>query len=373
MRRRLITAVIMAICAVGFGWARLNAQSAKPAAAQSKKTTEQAFKNIQVLKGYPPEELLPAMQFINAALGVECEYCHTLGHFENDDQKTKQIARKMMQMMFAINKENFGGKLEVTCYSCHRGAVKPLSTPGVSAETAPQHEPAETKVQSAFANPLPSADEVLDKYVQALGGAEAIRKISTRVEKGTIAAGGHNFPVEVVVKAPDKRASIMHTPNGNSVTAFDGRRGWTGVPGRPVREMSGSDIDAARLDANLYLPLEMKQMFSEMRVQQTEKIGDSEAVVVEGLRPGKTPVKFYFDRQSGLLVRLVRYLESPLGRMPTQIDYADYRDAGGARTPFRWTLARSGGRFTIQIEQAEWNVPVDETLFTQPAETPTQH
>ena len=60
------------------------------------KTTDQAFKNIQILKGIPADQLIPTMQFISASLGVECEYCHVEGAFDKDDKKPKQTARKMM-------------------------------------------------------------------------------------------------------------------------------------------------------------------------------------------------------------------------------------------------------------------------------------
>src|SRR5258705_11357162 len=78
------------------------------------KTTEQAFKNIQVLKGLPADQLIPSMQFISASLGVECDYCHVQNAFDKDDKKPKPIARKMIQMMFSINKDNFEGHREVT-------------------------------------------------------------------------------------------------------------------------------------------------------------------------------------------------------------------------------------------------------------------
>src|SRR6202451_942495 len=98
------------------------------------KTAVQQFKNIQVLKDIPADQLIPAMQFITASLGVECEFCHVQGAFEKDDKKPKETARKMMTMMLAINKDNFEGHREVTCYSCHRGSIDPVGTPLVMAE-----------------------------------------------------------------------------------------------------------------------------------------------------------------------------------------------------------------------------------------------
>jgi hypothetical protein len=185
--------------------------SSKPgqaAAAAEPKTAEQAFKNIEVLKGVPANQLIPSMQFINASLGVECDFCHVAGAFEKDDKKPKATARKMMEMMFAINKDNFEGQREVTCYSCHRGASKPQTIPAIVAEEA---QPASTGKTTSPA--LPTADQVIDKYIQALGGVAAIENISARVEKGSADFGGHEVAVDVFDKAPDQRATVMHLPS----------------------------------------------------------------------------------------------------------------------------------------------------------------
>jgi hypothetical protein len=85
-----------------------------------------------------------------------------------------------------------------------------------------------------------------------------------------------------------------------------------------------------------------------------------------GQREGKPPIRLYFDVQTGLLVRLVRFGETALGWLPTQIDYADYRDTNGVKVPYRWTLARPSGRFTIQVSEMQQNVPVDEAKFVKP-------
>ena len=84
----------------------------------------------------PAEQLIPAMQFISASLGVECEFCHVQGAFDKDDKQTKKTAREMMTMMMAINKENFKGHREVTCFTCHRGSNDPVGTPIISDDAA---------------------------------------------------------------------------------------------------------------------------------------------------------------------------------------------------------------------------------------------
>jgi len=94
--------------------------------------------------------------------------------------------------------------------------------------------------------------------------------------------------------------------------------------------------------------------------------------VLSAKAPGKPGLRLYFDRENGLLLRQIRYAETPLGQNPTQIDYGDYRVADGVKIPYKWTLMRPGGSFTIQIEQVQQNVPVDEKLFVMPNEKAPQ-
>jgi photosynthetic reaction center cytochrome c subunit len=346
----------------------LAAHAARPQAAPdaAPKTAAQQFKNIVVLKDVPADQLIPAMQFIAASLGVECEYCHVRGAFDKDNKKTKLAARKMITMMMAINKDNFEGHREVTCYSCHRGATEPVGTPVISSEeTAPAEQPDESAKAA-----LPSADQLLDKYLAAVGGAAALQKITSRVAKGTASFAGQKVLVDVFAKAPDKRLSVMHLKDGESLTAFDGHQGWLSVPSR-VHMMSAAENAAASIDADFYFPIDIKSRYEKFRVEAGEKIDGHETYLIIGRKEDQPPLRLYLDTQSGLLLRLVRYAETPLGRNPTQVDYADYREADGIKIPFRWTLARPGNRFTIQVEQLQQNVPVDDAKFTAPpAPTP---
>jgi photosynthetic reaction center cytochrome c subunit len=312
------------------------------------------------------------MQFITASLGVECEFCHVQNAFDKDDKKPKQAARKMMQMMFAINKDNLDGHREVTCYSCHRGSVHPAAIPAVLADEParvmgePHRMESAPKSTETKGSATPPAEQLLDKYVQTAGGEAAIDKVHSRVMKGTIDFSGMLLPIDIYAKDPLKRISFTHMAEGDNVTAFDGREGWLGMSGHPLREMHGSDLDGAGVDANLHLATHLKQMFRKTRTEATEKIGDHEVYVVMGQREAKPPIRLYFDKESGLLVRLVRFGETALGWLPTQIDYADYRDVDGVKVPYRWTLARPSGRFTIQVNELKQNVSLDDGKFANP-------
>jgi photosynthetic reaction center cytochrome c subunit len=357
-KHRLLTAfaVAMNLGCAGFAVQPAQAQTAAPS-----KPAEEVYKNIVQLKGTPADQVMPAMQFISSSLGVQCDFCHVQGKMEADDKGAKKTAREMMAMQAAINKESFRGQLQVTCFSCHRGAQRPVNSPPVLDSDAPVRPAAPMMAPSPGA--AVTADQIIEKYVTALGGADAIKKVTSRVMKGAITAGGSETPIELFTKAPNKRVSIS---NGQSFTAFDGSAGWMGNTGRPAREMSATESEAAGLDAEFSLALRLKEIFPQLRRGRPETIAGVECETLNASRPGRPPVRLYFDKNSGLLVRLVRYADTPLGRNATQIDYADYREMDGVKSPFRWTLSRPNGRFTIQVKEAKNNVAIEDAKFAKP-------
>lgn len=360
-------AAIAVIIGASFGIAKAQVNAAAKVAPVASKPAEEAYKNIQVLKGTPADQVLPAMQFMSASLGVECEFCHVEHAFDKDDKKEKQVAREMIRMTNAINSDHFKGKREVTCNSCHHGVGHPAGIPAIPENDAPVLVAGH---HGEVFKPSTTPDEIISSYIKALGGTEAIQRVSTRVQSGTATLpGGQKVPVDIYAKSPDKRVSVMHMPNGDSITAYSVTSGWLGYPGRPTRDMSSSEGAAAALDANLHLATDFKKVFSSFRVGRPETIGGHEANLLIAIREGQPPVRFYFDKQTALLVREIRYAETPLGRNPTQIDYADYRDSNGVKIPFSWAIARPSGRFTIQVNSVKENAPIEDTRFSKPQQT----
>jgi photosynthetic reaction center cytochrome c subunit len=139
-----------------------------------------------------------------------------------------------------------------------------------------------------------------------------------------------------------------------------------GSAGRPARQMSTAESAAASLDAEFYLASKLKEIFPQLRRGRPEEIAGVSCETLIGSAPDRPSVRLYFDPNTGLLIRMVRFAETALGRMPTQIDYADYREVDGVKTPFRWTLSRPNGRFTIQLAEVKDNVAIDDAKFAKP-------
>jgi photosynthetic reaction center cytochrome c subunit len=335
---------------------------------------EDVFKNIQVLKGIPADEFMGTMSVFSAALGESCETCHDgkdgWASYALDTVPRKRTARRMVTMMAAINQANFGGRQAVTCFTCHRGADRPRITPSLT-EVYGEAPPEGPDEGIRPAPDAPSADQVLDKYVQAIGGASRLASLTSFAAKGN--SGGYGpegdkRPVEIFAKAPDQRTTIIHTLDGDSTAIFDGRAGWFAAPHRPVPVLglTGGELDGARLDAQLSFPAQIKQAFGGWRAGAVTTINDRPAQVLQGTSPGGTLASLYFDRESGLLVRLVRFAPSKVGRLPTQIDYADYRDVAGVKLPFRWTVTWLSGVDTFELTEVRPNVAIDAAKFAKP-------
>ena len=337
---------------------------------------EEVFKNVQVFKGVPVDQFMGAMGFFSNALSANCTHCHVGeggGGWDKyaEDVGPKQTARRMVVMMNAINKTYFGGRRVVTCVSCHNGNNRPKVAMSVAAVygTAATDEPDEILKQAPGA---PSADQVLNTYIEALGGAARLASLTSFSAKGTHLGYGEaqKIPVEIFAKSPGQRTTIIHTLSGDVTTTYDGRAGWMAMPETdspvPLRGLSGGDLEGAKLDVELSFPARVVQALSNWRGAVPTTIEDRDVFVIQGTSAGRSPVKLYFDATSGLLVRLVRYTETPVGRNPTQIDYADYRDVAGVKMPFRWVVAWQSGHSTFELTDVQPNVPVDAAKFALP-------
>jgi outer membrane lipoprotein-sorting protein len=282
----------------------------------------------------------------------------------------------MILMVQTINKTNFGGARVVTCYTCHRNVQgAPKITPSLADQYGEPPAPDPNEVEITRQKPgLPAADQIFDKYLQAVGGAQKAAAVTSIVFKGT--HQGYAEPkatVDIYIKAPNQRTMIVHTDAGDRTTAFDGTNGWTAAPAAdkpfPLIRYTNGDLDGVRLDAVLSFPAGIKQVVTKPLVGST-MIDDKDVVVVQGTaNGGRSPIKLYFDKESGLLVRQVRYADTMIGRVPIQVDYSDYRDVprAGVKLPFHVVTTWTDGRSDIVLTSAETNVAIEAAKFNQPA------
>jgi photosynthetic reaction center cytochrome c subunit len=370
------------ICAMGIAAVLIPATPARGQAASGDKQllSDQAFKNVQVLKGIPVNEFMEEMGFFSASLTANCTTCHgdeSAGSWDKYavDTPMKQMTRKMVLMMNGINQNYFGGKREVTCYSCHHGDDKPRVTPTVADVYATPPPPEDPDTLLPAARGERTADQILDGYIKALGGAQKLANLKSFQAKGTSEGyAEEKIPVQIYAKAPGERAVFSQSPSGERVTAYNGSMAWVLAPSDdkpvPLVQLTADDLDGAKLDVAVTFPTQLKQTLMNWRVSFPTQIGDTDVEVVQGSMNGKTPVNFYFDKKTGLLLRMVRYSDTKVGLYSTETDFSDYRDVAGIKMPYHISVAWMDGRADMILSQIQPNVSIDDAKFGKPAVPP---
>jgi hypothetical protein len=283
---------------------------------------------------------------------------------DKDDKPAKQTARKMFEMVRTINATI--GANRVTCYTCHRGQPQPASMPPAPANTAPKSELSapEIKPTDSKAN----VDAILDQYVQALGGRAALERVMTRVKTGTlIAQGGMKAPLEVYEKAPNKTGAIFRAPHGVNQMGFDGAIGWTKTHELGLREETGEPLDLRKSEAEFYKELKLSDRYSKLTLLGMAHLDNREAYVIEAAPLRGQPEKLYFDRQTGLLIRMDIIPDLGREQMQMQMHFEDYRVVDGVKLPFAIRRARPGFTWTYQFDEIKLNTSLDDSGFNKPA------
>jgi len=336
------------------------------------KPVEQVFHNIQVFRGLPQSELLPVMHFMRASLGVRCDHCHVAENemYWKDEKPAKATARQMIRMVDEINNKNFGGQPVVTCNSCHRGNAIPLGIPSVDQAAF------ENTTQGGEAQPaLPSIETILNNYSVSTGDA-AVAGVQSRLIRLSVSrprlVDPQQIPlsVEIYEKAPDKVLVVARLGQQTARGAWDGSRSWMEV-GDKTRDSTVAEQARLRSLLSIYPLGHFKDQYQSLKVVGKEEIGDRvPTFVVEGLTNDNRRQKLYFDVKTGLLVRRIAYTRTRLGDDPEQVDFADYRDAGGVKIPFRVTtsyLDNNHLNSTRVISTVENNLALDDARFATPA------
>ncbi|MBI4886780.1 MAG: photosynthetic reaction center cytochrome c subunit [Acidobacteria bacterium] len=374
-RRALFgAAVIGAVCLWGAALGASQAAPAAPAQTAGVPMSEQVFKNIQMLRGIPVDTFFDAMGMFANAMGNDCTFCHvSKAYFDKamfaEQTPRMQRARGMIAMMNTINKQYFAGQPRVTCYTCHAGSQSPRSDPDFMTQYG-------TPIEDPNIRDFPTdrrivADQVFDKYFQALGGVDRLAKFTSFTGKGTYAGFDTSFdkvPVEVYGQAPGKTSMVVHLEIGASTKTYDGTNAWLAGPDTPMPLMTLTEgnLDRFRLEGMVAFPsAALKQAFAQWRGGRTA-IDDKEVIVLQGSADGQPVANLYFD-ESGLLVRLIRWTRTPVGFVPTEIDYSNFRDVSGVKVPFNRRVRQTYMEMTLELSDVQANTRIDASRFAKPA------
>lgn len=376
---RFVAAGLVGIWIAGIAYAvRPSAQAVIPSPPPGAKAGT-FFKNVttNTLKDLTVDDFIAAMGVMSAALGWDCADCHPgAGSDTVDwviDTREKRVARRMLEMVGAINRANFGGVQKVSCWTCHHGRDVPASSIMLDRlYEAPNDELDDLVVQDKDS---PSADSILDKYIAALGGAQRLNGLTSYIATGASVGFGEfggTADFTIFAKAPDKRTTLInykeHPDRGESLWTISGNTGFIKTPRALLRDYQivGEELNAAKFEARLAFPGGIKTALTNWRVGLKRAIGSKDYFVVQGNGQNGFMATLYIDPDTYLLARMVRYGASPVGHVLTQTDYADYRDVNGIKFPFDYKFSWLDGRFQAKLTRIQVNVPIDDARFGKP-------
>jgi hypothetical protein len=330
-------------------------------------------KNVQLLTNLSDWQLGQAMDNFTASLGVHCDFCHVRDaqtkawDFPSDAKNEKKSARGMIKMVLDLNEKTFQGHTAIGCYTCHMGKEHPsamvsLPVPAIPPTMSHEAEEAERKA-------YPAAKDVLAKYVTAIGGEGAAKKLASAsiTSKGSRVGGnGQLQPIEVV--SFGGKTLMRSTPaEGPAMSQMFGPEGGWMTGRQGVHTLAGADAAMGLASAHAYDPV-MPSISEKARVVAKETIDGHEVWVVGSPIDEHTRQRISFDATSGLPLRRVVTTDSPVGRIPTQTDYEDYRDANGVKVPFTMKVSsvNGGQSATRKYTSIEFGPAVDEKIFEAP-------
>ena len=382
MRLAVLTAGAALVLGIG-----LRADQQPPAQTPSPtgQTAAEHFKNIQILKTMPADQLPNAMQYIAASLGVQCGFCHVQGpdgwHYDSDDRPAKGTARKMMQMVNNFNSGN--NDITISCATCHHGHMEPERTPPLATELTPEQAARMGRggpgspgrgAQGAGAaargaqgtrpqRPTETVDEVLGKYVQALGGQTAWAQAKTVVMQGTQTTRDlQTMPVKVEEKITGEYRIDLQGPQGPMSRVYDGKDAWMTM-GTNTRPLEGLQAEQASRLAAFGLPVNAKERYTNLTVQRYASVDGMNTIVLGGRTAPDVTEQLYFDRDSGVLLRRVISTRTALGALAEQVDYSDYREVSGVKLPFQVHYATWNQANTLKFSDVKLNTPIDDARF----------
>jgi hypothetical protein len=335
--------------------------------------TQDVFKSVTVLRDIPVDTFFDAMGMFANAMGNDCTFCH-VPEAALDRAKFAEVtprmqrARQMIGMMQTINKNFFGGAPRVTCFTCHHGNQSPRSDPNIALQySTPEEDP---NARDFTTDTTLSTDKIFEKYLQAVGGAASLAKLTSFAAKGTYAGFDTLFekvPVDIFAKAPNQYSTIVHMKAGNSVRAFNGANGWMAGPDTaiPLVTLTQGNLDRARLEALVAFPAGIPKAYPHWRVGRAV-LNDEEVTVVQGIDDDRQPIANLYFAPSGLLVRVVRWTLTPVGFVPTQIDYSDFRDVAGVKVPFKRVVSQTFMQMTVELTDVQPNTAVEAARFARP-------
>lgn len=331
--------------------------------AQTKvETAGQHYKGIKVLNDMPADQIGKVMNMISASLGVDCKFCHASndGDFEKEGFEHKDTARKMISMMFELNKKHFNGRPEINCNTCHHGISHPQPSFPLTAGTPQPERPKQPEKK-------PTVDEIVAKFETALGGRAKLEKITSRMIKATrVEPDGKTTERETKWFKANKYYAETQYGTTLVTEGYDGTKGWK-AGNKLAIHMKSDEAEQLKREADLFSPTNLKAIYPKMEFRIIDRIDGREVYFILATTAGNVRERLYFDIASGLLVRRIAATPTMFGNFVYQVDYTGYKAFNGVKIATTVRYSMPNINWTLKVNEVKNNIAIDDAKFTAPA------
>jgi tetratricopeptide (TPR) repeat protein len=217
---------------------------------------------------------------------------------------------------------------------------------------------------------MPTVDQLLARYVEAMGGAKAINALTSRDMKGTVDVAGVSRGGSFVtyMQVPNKTYGVIQAhPFGTITFGFNGRAAWVqSVKGGVQPVKTPGELAIIERDADLHAPLHLKNNYAKISSPGMSQIGYRDVYVLD-LQPATGAVeRLYLDAKTFLPVRLNTVRKNGTTLEPVEIYYDDWRAVDGVQYPFSMSQRFAKLTLSFTVTEIRHNVPIEARLFEPP-------
>lgn len=298
----------------------------------------------------PADQLGKVMNMMSASLGVNCGFCHASndGDFEKEGIEHKDTARKMMRMMFDLNKQYFNGRPEINCNTCHHGISHPQPS-------FPLARLAEQTARPKQPEKKPSPDDIINSYERALGGRVKLEKIDSRIINAIrVEPDGKTTEPETIWLKDGKYSSELKYGLYVVREVFDGQTGQKFGMSEPI-ELKPDEAEQIKREGQMFWPANLRTVYPKIEFRSVERLDGREVYLLTGTTADGFRERLYFDVISGYLVRRTAATPTVFGNFVYQVDYLDYRKQGGVKMPMTTKYAVPNISWTRKIVSVKTN------------------
>jgi len=204
--------------------------------------------------------------------------------------------------------------------------------------------------------------QIIEKYVDAIGGRDAYLNIKDRTMFMTATMQGMTLKITMYQKAPNKLKNVVEVAGMEQTVVFDGSKAYMKAQDKVI-EITGTELEKLSIEANMYIATQLDSLHINMTLVGIEKVNDKDAYKIEFSKSPENKWVEYYDKDSFLKVKEIKEMSTPQGNMTQEINYSDYKDFMGFQVPYKINQKIGAQEVNLILKSIEINTNLKDSIF----------